>query len=81
MQRKNIITVDLSPETKKAKRQWNNGFKESISFRILHLMKQSLKKEEEIKILSDKGNMREIFKIKHFLKEMLEQVFQTEEKW
>lgn len=81
MQRKNIITVDLSPETKKAKRQWNNGFKESISFRILHLIKQALKKEEEIKILSDKGNMREIFKIKHFLKEMLEQVFQTEEKW
>ena len=38
-------------------------------------MKQALKKEEEIKILSDKGNMREIFKIKHFLKEMLEQVF------
>ena len=75
MWRKNIITVDLSPETKKAKRQWNNGFKESISFRILHLMKQALKKEEEIKILSDKGNMREIFKIKHFLKEMLEEVF------
>ena len=67
--------MDLSPETKKAKRQWNNGFKESISFIILHLMKQALKKEEEIKILSDKGNMIEIFKIKHFLKEMLEEVF------
>lgn len=43
-------------------------------------MKQALKKEEEIKILSDKGNMIEIFKIKHFLKEMLEEVFQSEEK-
>ena len=29
-------------------------------------MKQALKKEEQIKIFLDKGNMREIFKIKHF---------------
>ena len=28
-------------------------------------MKQALKKEEQIKIFLDKGNMREIFKIKH----------------
>ena len=69
------ITADISIETVKARREWQDIFKvmkeKILQPRLLYLAKISFKYEGEIKSFTDKQKLREFSTTKPALKQML----------
>ena len=69
------LTADLSAETLRARREWQDIFKvmkgENLHPRILYLARISFKIDGEIKSFSDKQKLREFSATKPALQQML----------
>ena len=69
------LTADLSAETLKARREWQDIFKvlkgENLQPRLLYLVRISFKIDGEIKSFSDKQKLRELCTTKPVLQQML----------
>ena len=69
------LTADLSPETLKARREWQDIFKvlkgKNLQPRLLYLARISFKLDGEIKSFSDKQKLREFSTTKPALQQIL----------
>ena len=70
------LTADLSAETLKARREWQDIFKvlkgKNLQLRLRYPARISFKIDEEIKSFSDKQKLRELSTTKLALQQMLE---------
>ena len=69
------LTADLSAETLKARREWQDTFKvlkgKNLQPRLLYPARISFRTDGEIKIISDKQKLREFSTTKPALQQML----------
>ena len=75
------LTTDLSAETLRARREWQNRFKvlkvKNLQSKLVYLARISFKTDREIKSFSDKQKLREFGTTEPALQQMLKECIQS----